>query len=172
MRGCHSPATGRITAPGSSWPQSTRIVQRKRRPTSKVELDDGVAREAGRDRFEIGDFAGRTAAGHSVPPRQVRVRCTSPQLYASKGALVPLFASWDKTNPSSTTRRGCFRDCRPSYHRACARVAKVAYRACVACYKAFSLKALSLVRRTGTILMKFGIHNPSWVYGPELGGSV
>ena len=63
--------------------------------------------------------------------------------------------------------RGCFRNCRPSYHRACARVAKVAYRACVACYKAFSLKALSLVRRTGTISMKFGIHNPSWVYGPD-----
>jgi hypothetical protein len=29
--------TGRITAPGSSWPQSTRIVQRKRRPTSNVD---------------------------------------------------------------------------------------------------------------------------------------
>jgi hypothetical protein len=27
MRGCHWPGTGRITAPGSSWPQSTRIVQ-------------------------------------------------------------------------------------------------------------------------------------------------
>jgi hypothetical protein len=29
--------SGRITSPGSSWPQSTRIVQRKRRPTSKVD---------------------------------------------------------------------------------------------------------------------------------------
>jgi hypothetical protein len=28
MRGCDSPGCGRITAPGSSWPQSTRIVQR------------------------------------------------------------------------------------------------------------------------------------------------
>src|SRR5260370_33944638 len=37
MRGCHSSGTGRITAPGSSWPQSTRIVQRKRRPTSNVD---------------------------------------------------------------------------------------------------------------------------------------
>jgi len=36
MRGCHSPGTGRITAPASSWPQSTCIVQRKRRPTSNV----------------------------------------------------------------------------------------------------------------------------------------
>ena len=33
----HSPGTARITAPGSSWPQSTRIVQRKWRPTSKVD---------------------------------------------------------------------------------------------------------------------------------------
>jgi hypothetical protein len=37
IRGCHWPDTGRITAPGSSWPQSTRIVQLKRRPTSKVD---------------------------------------------------------------------------------------------------------------------------------------
>jgi hypothetical protein len=37
MRGCHSPGTGRITAPGSSSPQSTRIVQRKRRATSNVD---------------------------------------------------------------------------------------------------------------------------------------
>src|SRR5580693_6684152 len=35
-------------------------------------LDDGVAREARRDGFEIRDFAGRAAAGHSVPPRSVR----------------------------------------------------------------------------------------------------
>jgi hypothetical protein len=32
-----SPDTGRITAPGSSWLQSTSIVQRKRRPTSNVD---------------------------------------------------------------------------------------------------------------------------------------
>jgi Transposase DDE domain group 1/Protein of unknown function (DUF763) len=37
MRGCHSAGAGRITTPGSSWPQSTRIVQRKRLPTSKVD---------------------------------------------------------------------------------------------------------------------------------------
>jgi predicted 3-demethylubiquinone-9 3-methyltransferase (glyoxalase superfamily) len=37
IRGCHSPRIGWITAPGSSWPQSTRIVQRKRRPTSNVD---------------------------------------------------------------------------------------------------------------------------------------
>jgi hypothetical protein len=33
----HSPGSGRITAPGSSWPRSMGIVQRKRRPTSKVD---------------------------------------------------------------------------------------------------------------------------------------
>jgi hypothetical protein len=37
LRGYHSPASGRITAPESSWPQSMRIVERKRRPTSKVD---------------------------------------------------------------------------------------------------------------------------------------
>ena len=46
-----------------------RIVRRKRRPAMKVELDDGVAREARRHRLEISDFAGQIAAGHSVPPR-------------------------------------------------------------------------------------------------------
>src|SRR5712691_11479403 len=35
-------------------------------------LDDGVAREARRDRLEIRDFAGRAAAGHSGPPRSVK----------------------------------------------------------------------------------------------------
>jgi hypothetical protein len=33
-------------------------------------FDDGVARQARRDRLEPGDFAGR-AAGNSVPPRSV-----------------------------------------------------------------------------------------------------
>src|SRR5258706_9200094 len=33
MRGCQPPGFGRITVPGSVRPQSTRIVQRKRRPT-------------------------------------------------------------------------------------------------------------------------------------------
>ena len=69
MRGCHSPGAGRITAPGSSWPQSIRIVQRKRRPTSKVDSMMVLRAEARRHRFEIRDFAGRAAAGHSVPPR-------------------------------------------------------------------------------------------------------
>ena len=35
-------------------------------------FDDGVARQARRDRFEIRDFTGRAAAGNSVPPRSVR----------------------------------------------------------------------------------------------------
>ncbi len=32
----------------------------------------GVARQARRDRLEIGDSAGRAAAGHSGPPRSVK----------------------------------------------------------------------------------------------------
>src|SRR6201997_2079119 len=32
-------------------------------------LDHGVAGQTWRDRLEIGDFPGRDAAGHSVPPR-------------------------------------------------------------------------------------------------------
>src|SRR4029077_2274313 len=42
-------------------------------------IDDGVARQARRGRFGTGDFAGRAAAGHSVPPRSVR--CGDRQLY-------------------------------------------------------------------------------------------
>ena len=36
--GADSPGTGRITAPGSSWPHSTRIVQRKRRLFTKAQV--------------------------------------------------------------------------------------------------------------------------------------
>jgi hypothetical protein len=46
-------------------------------------LDDRVAREARRDRFEIGDFAGWAAAGHSVPPRS-RSGGQRPQFDADK----------------------------------------------------------------------------------------
>jgi hypothetical protein len=38
----------------------------------KRRLDDGVARQARHNWFEIVDFTGRAAAGHSVPPRSVR----------------------------------------------------------------------------------------------------
>jgi hypothetical protein len=44
-------------------------------------LDDGVAGEARRDRLEIGDFPGRGAAGHSVPPRQVRCGAKKSSTY-------------------------------------------------------------------------------------------
>src|SRR5437763_5131565 len=43
-------------------------------------LDDGVAGEAWRDRLEIGDFTGRDAVGHSVPPRR-SVRAQGLNLY-------------------------------------------------------------------------------------------
>jgi hypothetical protein len=43
MRGCHSPGTGRITAPGSSSPQSTRRAAEAAADLER-RLDDGVAR--------------------------------------------------------------------------------------------------------------------------------
>jgi hypothetical protein len=45
--------------PGSSWPQSTRIAQLKRRPTSNVDSMMGVAREARRDRKSVGMYYSR-----------------------------------------------------------------------------------------------------------------
>src|SRR5271169_6448480 len=67
-------------------------------------FDDRVAREARRDRFEIGDFPGRTAARHSVPPRWSGRRVGSalyggerpaPHVYCAKnGVSPPTFATW------------------------------------------------------------------------------
>src|SRR6202043_949936 len=53
-------------------------------------LDDRVAREARRDRLEISDFAGRGAAGHSVPPRSVRVAWAKARRgrFYSRGLLI------------------------------------------------------------------------------------
>jgi hypothetical protein len=53
MRGFHSPGSGRITAPGSSWPQSTSHRAAEALPDFERGLDDGVARELRRDRFEF-----------------------------------------------------------------------------------------------------------------------
>ena len=75
---------GRITAPGSSWPQLMRIVQRNRRPTSKVEFNDRVAREARRGRFEIGDF--RSGYCRRSPLRGCAYRRDRP---ASRGGSPP-----------------------------------------------------------------------------------
>jgi hypothetical protein len=66
MRGCHSPGTGRARielAAIDAHRAAEAAADLERR------LDDGVAREARRDRLKIRDFAGRAAAGHSVPPR-------------------------------------------------------------------------------------------------------
>src|SRR6202030_4021602 len=49
------------------------------------ELIDRVAREVRRDRFEIGDFPGRIAAGHSVPPRWVRRACGVSSIWGENG---------------------------------------------------------------------------------------
>src|SRR5229473_3750352 len=53
-------------------------------------LDDGVARQARRGRFEIRDFAGRGAAGHSVPPRSVRwVRTVLNSMRTKRQTVLP-----------------------------------------------------------------------------------
>src|SRR6267378_2352875 len=74
MRGCQLPSAGRITAPGVEL--AAVDAQRAAEAAADIErrLDDGVAGEARGHRFEIGDFPRRAAAGHSVPPRYVRVR--------------------------------------------------------------------------------------------------
>jgi hypothetical protein len=75
MRRCHSPGSGRITAP----------IDPHRAAEAAADLkggfDDRVACEAWRDRFEIGDFTGRAAAGHSV----------SSSLGQGAGRKAPLF---------------------------------------------------------------------------------
>ena len=47
-------------------------------------LDDGVAGKARSDRLEIGDFPGRTAARHSVPPRRSASEREIPILYGMR----------------------------------------------------------------------------------------
>jgi hypothetical protein len=47
-------------------------------------LDADIAGEARRDRLEIGDFPGRDAAGHSVPPRWVRHGVQDAHSYGTK----------------------------------------------------------------------------------------
>ena len=66
-------------------------------------LDDGVAREARRDRFEIRDFAGRAAAGHFLVRSD---GCASPQFYADKRSCLPVHCM---RKASSRTARGSFR---------------------------------------------------------------
>jgi hypothetical protein len=70
MRGCHSPGSGRVTAPGSSWPQSMRIVQRKRRPTVatlEARVRDLVERSEETEADYPGRGRDRTSPGLSRP---------------------------------------------------------------------------------------------------------
>jgi len=60
-------------------------------------LDDGVGREARRDRFEIGDSAGRAAAGHSGPSCWVRVRCARSSVLCGQGGCRPPFHRLHRT---------------------------------------------------------------------------
>src|SRR3984893_14560641 len=63
-------------------------------------LDDGVPRQARRDRFEIGDFAGRAAAGHSVPPRSVTGGCARSSILCGQEALPPPFSPFTSNGPA------------------------------------------------------------------------
>jgi hypothetical protein len=87
MRGCHAPGSGRITAPGSIWPQSTRMVQRKRRPTSNVDFDEDVAGEARRDRLEIGEVTFRGGLWRVIPLLRVGQAGVPGQFYMGDNAL-------------------------------------------------------------------------------------
>jgi hypothetical protein len=92
-------AIGRIPA-GS--PRRDRAGRNRRASAAEAaanlegRLDDGVAREARPDRFEIRDFAGRAAAGYSVPPRSVRWVRRGHQFYADKlqNAPASLCIAW------------------------------------------------------------------------------
>ena len=72
------PFDSRITAPGSSWPQSTRIVQLKRRQTSKVDSMIVLGARRGRTRRSIPFL-------HDVP--------AAPMSAGTEGEL-PIEMSW------------------------------------------------------------------------------
>ena len=75
---------GRITAPGSSWPQSTRSVQRKRRPTSNV--DSMMVLRARRGATGSKYVTLRGGLRRAIPFLLVRSGCGAqgPQFYAGK----------------------------------------------------------------------------------------
>src|ERR1700756_2118974 len=66
MRECPLPGAGRIPAPGSSWPQSTRIVHRKRRPTSKVDSITVLRARRGATGSKYLTFRGGVRRGLSI----------------------------------------------------------------------------------------------------------
>jgi hypothetical protein len=63
-------------------------------------LDDGVAREARLDWFEIRDFAGRAAAGHSVLLVRSRV-CARSSILGGRGRSRPLLAVYIERGTST-----------------------------------------------------------------------
>ena len=74
MCGCHSPGTGRITAVGVDL--ATVDTHRAAEAGADVEsgFDDRIPTETRQDRFEIADFPGQAAAGHSVSSSLGQVR--------------------------------------------------------------------------------------------------
>jgi hypothetical protein len=81
MRGCHSPGVRPDHRAGIKLAAIDPHRAAEAAADLKGGFDDRVAREARRDRFEIGDFTGRAAAGHSV----------SSSLDQGAGRKAPLF---------------------------------------------------------------------------------
>src|SRR6202040_4264616 len=105
IRGCHSPGTGRITAPGSSWPQSTRIVQLKRRPTSNV--DSMIVLRARRGGTGSKYVTFRGGLGRAIPVLLVGQAGVSGQFYMGENGparIVLRAKKWDRPRPPSRIR--------------------------------------------------------------------
>ena len=68
-------------------------------------LDDGVAGAARRDRFEIGDFPGRIAAGHSVPPQRARANLSTSRKPIPRSRSVGRAAIASRDRRSSSRMR-------------------------------------------------------------------
>jgi hypothetical protein len=92
IRGCHPPRIGRIHRAGSSWPQSTRSAQRKRRPTSKV---DSMTVLRGR----LG------GTGSKYVTLQGGLRRTIPFLLVRSGAVRKALNSIRAKRPNDPVRR-------------------------------------------------------------------
>jgi hypothetical protein len=102
---------GAVAPAGVSEPGSAalrRALDDRDREAAGAALQAAGAR---RDRLEIGDFPGRDAGGHSVPPRCVRRGAQKSQTYMGRNGPAGMCiasASWGelRSDPSRQTGRG------------------------------------------------------------------
>src|SRR5438132_9348547 len=89
MRGCHLPGAG--PDHGAGVELATIDAHRAAEAAADPErrLDDGVAREARRDRFEIRDFAGRGCGGPLRSSSLGQVGAHGLPFYAENGPACP-----------------------------------------------------------------------------------